>query len=357
MRRSVTDKEVQTWAREAKEAGRFPGVNDSIPGAREKTHINYGNVHFGKGRGGPHVGIGTPEGTAHLYKRRVYVGDRNFGRGRKLNPKEQALVGGLMDELSKIKKAKAVQAPLPDQAAKERERAQRKEAFNRRFDGGLKGALVGGAAGTALGVIPGALTRNPKLLALGASLGTLGGGYLGAKAGAHLATREKVARVLYRCDLQDLRNAMSKEALMGAGQLWGGAKKVLAPTLKAAAKGGAQGAAVGGITTGGVGAIPGAISGAISGAAVNTASRAVNTGAKAVMKPHMAKGILKNKQVRYQRKYGPGSTHYTQQGPTKYNQLMQGAPRSSQNLAGGAVNMNPVVRATERVGRAAQWAV
>jgi superfamily II DNA or RNA helicase/shikimate kinase len=74
------------------------------PSKNEPLHMKYGPaVHFGTGRKGAHYGRATGPGVSeHLYKKRVFVGGKAGGYGRKLTPAEQAQVAHLFKKTAEI---------------------------------------------------------------------------------------------------------------------------------------------------------------------------------------------------------------------------------------------------------------
>ena len=82
------------------EAARVGHAPNKRPGSRgEPVHVRYGGtIHYGKGRYGPHFGRKMESGKVeHLFKNRVFVGDKTGGYGRKLTEAEKKSVAHLFE--------------------------------------------------------------------------------------------------------------------------------------------------------------------------------------------------------------------------------------------------------------------
>lgn len=95
--RSISREQLREIVAEIAEAKNMYMPRRGRPVAAEPLHIKYGpKVHFGRGRYGTHVAREGADGTEHLYKDRVFIGDARGGYGRKLYPEELEMVQDLI---------------------------------------------------------------------------------------------------------------------------------------------------------------------------------------------------------------------------------------------------------------------
>ena len=99
--RSISREQLKEIIAEIAEAKKMYMPRRGRPVAAEPLHIKYGpKVHFGRGRYGTHVAREGADGTEHLYKDRVFIGDAQGGYGRKLYPDELEMVQDLIKSKS-----------------------------------------------------------------------------------------------------------------------------------------------------------------------------------------------------------------------------------------------------------------
>jgi len=98
IKKNISREQLREIIAEIAEAKKMYMPRRGRPVASEPTHIKYGpNVHYGEGgKSGPHVARKGRDGTEHLYKDRVFIGDSRGGYGRKLDPEELEMIKGLV---------------------------------------------------------------------------------------------------------------------------------------------------------------------------------------------------------------------------------------------------------------------